>query len=603
MDTDQKKSWNASGIEKIEWLKQDIQNQSATGRRKKLRQNAVQSALSDLKQSTALSGCTRYSQNLQLWPGNTDKPKWASSNGLANTDTGFFDDLVEITEEEKAAPERINRQQVQSINAISSTNKQINNDLDTTLQGVLALNRALEDYYRSASAKEPSTDSEIKSTAFNTADSLGISAVKQADGLYFDVGDGSYTHVVNGKPYKVTYKDSRYGAIRDEYNQSHASGVTYDMDDKGFITKYVNGAPYMVSPVDSRYERVATEFLAANIGDQTNQGIGDLAKQYPALQVNWWDNGGDDTITIGLQNTREPLITLTDEYEDGTYTSTNGIITCKLQKGGKYVIAANSPAKAKAVTAKNAGAGLKLSAAFDPLFGEDTGGLNYIPLRRAAVALGGTVRWDPESETATVRLGENTVQYSVWDEDGCFIDPETGTMYVGEESFYSDTLLTKQDRNAGVSVTVIDGTPYKDVSAAFCRAMSATAVEAEAFCNTVVNKPSVYDYTAARYSWFILQVAPGRPWNIKLKKPWEGTIKSTYPGSATAKVVLFGTVVTSEMLGNISFGYIGAALGITLPELYAGSWFVSDKSTEAQRQDEKKDRPYIQWGYNWYKER
>ncbi len=296
---------------------------------------------------------TSISKVNSIGNGNTISPEsWTSRTYGANT--SGFDNIVETWEKEKAAQERINRQQAPSVNAIGSTNNLTNNNSGVMPQELSALNQALEAYHRNTLAKGPSTDSGTKSTVFNTASyadpsattskSSRASTTKQADGLYYDASDGSYTRMVNGKPYKITYKDSRYGTIRNEYNKTHTSDIMYDMDTKGVITKYVNGTPNMVRPDEARYARVATEFLAANIGDQTNQGIRDLAKKYPALQVNWWDNGGDDTITIGLQNTREPLITLTDEYEDGTYTSTNGIITCQLQKGGNYVIAAQPTA-------------------------------------------------------------------------------------------------------------------------------------------------------------------------------------------------------------------------------------------------------------------
>ena len=34
----------------------------------------------------------------------------------------------------------------------------------------------------------------------------------------------------------------------------------------------------------------------------------------------------------------------------------------------------------------------------------------------------------------------------------------------------------------------------------------------------------------------------------------------------------FGDLMTPEELGNYTYGYIGTALGISLPELYTGSW-------------------------------
>ena len=42
-----------------------------------------------------------------------------------------------------------------------------------------------------------------------------------------------------------------------------------------------------------------------------------------------------------------------------------------------------------------------------------------------------------------------------------------------------------------------------------------------------------------------------------------------------AEVRYNGNLMTPEELGNYSYGYIGAALGLTMAELYGGSWYAA----------------------------
>ena len=121
--------------------------------------------------------------------------------------------------------------------------------------------------------------------------------------------------------------------------------------------------------------------------------------------------------------------------------------------------------------------------------------------------------------------------------------------------------LTTQDYNAGVTTFTImsEKKQYKDVTVPINNALAKITPEAE-------NKLPV------DYIWFISQVNHNKPWDIKRSESWESTIGSTYPGSAGAEVVYNGYIVTPEYLGNYTYGYIGAAMGISSRMLHTGSF-------------------------------
>ena len=73
--------------------------------------------------------------------------------------------------------------------------------------------------------------------------------------------------------------------------------------------------------------------------------------------------------------------------------------------------------------------------------------------------------------------------------------------------------------------------------------------------------------------WFYNQVNHSRDWDIKRPNPWENTIRTEFPGSFSTPVFFRGNLVTLEYLGNFTYGYIGAALGLSLNTLFYGSAF------------------------------
>ena len=77
------------------------------------------------------------------------------------------------------------------------------------------------------------------------------------------------------------------------------------------------------------------------------------------------------------------------------------------------------------------------------------------------------------------------------------------------------------------------------------------------------------------YFEFYTLVNHEAPWDIKREMPWEETIRTPYPGY-NVEVIFNDTIMTPEMLGNYTYGYLGHAYGIPLPILIAGSYYAAD---------------------------
>ena len=77
-------------------------------------------------------------------------------------------------------------------------------------------------------------------------------------------------------------------------------------------------------------------------------------------------------------------------------------------------------------------------------------------------------------------------------------------------------------------------------------------------------------YESYRYGIFGMLVNHGAAWDIKRKGPWESTIGTTFPGYG-ALLSYGGMLMTPENLGNFTYGYLGAAFGISYQTLIYGS--------------------------------
>ena len=145
--------------------------------------------------------------------------------------------------------------------------------------------------------------------------------------------------------------------------------------------------------------------------------------------------------------------------------------------------------------------------------------------------------------------------------------------------------LSQEDYNAGVRLKLINGVWYYDVSIAVSSAVwKARPIFESHFMDT---------------DWFGKKVGNGGEWDIKLKHIWEKTIGTTYP---CGKVLLFDEFVSTEYIGNMTYGYLGLAAGFTEGMLLLGS-MKNHYDTHGNKNwyDEGQDHIPIRRGFDWFK--
>ncbi|MCL2284975.1 MAG: polymorphic toxin type 44 domain-containing protein, partial [Firmicutes bacterium] len=152
--------------------------------------------------------------------------------------------------------------------------------------------------------------------------------------------------------------------------------------------------------------------------------------------------------------------------------------------------------------------------------------------------------------------------------------------------FGFDSFLTDADRTAGVGIVITSGNLYRNVTAPVNAALAVTATQAAAT-------------SRFNLAWFYRQVNHDGPWDIKRELRWEETIGSTFPGRFDTPIYFRGYRMTPESLGNWTYGYIGAAQGIPLNVLRAGSWYAAGFPVGGDDwANERGDWVYIQRGFN-----
>lgn len=111
-------------------------------------------------------------------------------------------------------------------------------------------------------------------------------------------------------------------------------------------------------------------------------------------------------------------------------------------------------------------------------------------------------------------------------------------------------------------------------------------------------------YEPYRYGIFGLLVTHGGAWDIKRKASWESTIGTAFPGAYNTPVMYGGVVMTPESLGNLTYGYLGAAFGFSYNTLINGSvgatFIIGGLNTYGGAVNEIGDWNYIARGYLGY---
>lgn len=146
---------------------------------------------------------------------------------------------------------------------------------------------------------------------------------------------------------------------------------------------------------------------------------------------------------------------------------------------------------------------------------------------------------------------------------------------------------TQQDIDADVLVVTSGAKQYFDIS---------TPVK-----NAVENAKSEFANNSLDIGWFIGEVKNQGDWNVKRDpEVWARTLgisQNTYG----ARLLFFGRPVVIDDIGNITYGYLGAAAGFSNVILKGGSMAYHILNHRFSKFDnELADERFVQLGVNWY---
>ena len=140
-------------------------------------------------------------------------------------------------------------------------------------------------------------------------------------------------------------------------------------------------------------------------------------------------------------------------------------------------------------------------------------------------------------------------------------------------------VISRADWEAGVRVKVsFQGFSFRDISIDLNRALEETVSEAQTWRGVV--RESTLTALAGNIRealrWFYHQVRARQPWDIKTAAGWrQNPMQASFPGGHRSVVYYEGDFMSLEALGNYTYGYLGAALGIRLWILLGGSMYAS----------------------------
>ena len=151
--------------------------------------------------------------------------------------------------------------------------------------------------------------------------------------------------------------------------------------------------------------------------------------------------------------------------------------------------------------------------------------------------------------------------------------------------------LTISDVEKGTRVSIVRGTQYLDVTIPVNNAV----IKDE---STFANKKVPMDA-----SWFISQVEENGVWDIKYSNRWKGKIETTYPGAWHTEVVFQSEIVNPKILGNMTYGYLGSAMGWSSTALLEGGHYAAGGNSIRgifTRADDAVGQTSIMKGVRWY---
>jgi len=156
-------------------------------------------------------------------------------------------------------------------------------------------------------------------------------------------------------------------------------------------------------------------------------------------------------------------------------------------------------------------------------------------------------------------------------------------------------LLTEEEQTKGVGVSRIGGKLYRDISIPVANAL---ATDLWMFEERRGGDP------ARNNLWFAEMVSGDGMWNLKYRRGnitnWEYTLGIPFWGYNT-RMVLNGSIVTVEDVGNTTYGYLGIAIG------FSQSWLITNSELNhltrhglTEWGNERHDQTHINIGINWF---
>ena len=191
------------------------------------------------------------------------------------------------------------------------------------------------------------------------------------------------------------------------------------------------------------------------------------------------------------------------------------------------------------------------------------------------------------ADMATIAYDGKTVTYKL--NSGIMDDTKINDRF-GFSSFLSDA-----DRKADVGIAIKDNKLYYDIT---------TPVGNALIRDVGMFEDRRRDGFISKNSWFASKVVNKGAWNLKYREDdgnhWEETLGIPFWGYQT-EMVLDGYFVRVEDVGNITYGYLGTAVGFSQSWLNTGSsvnHFAGHGVT--QWDNERADQANFAIGINWY---
>ncbi|WP_304943391.1 beta-propeller fold lactonase family protein [Vallitalea guaymasensis] len=162
-------------------------------------------------------------------------------------------------------------------------------------------------------------------------------------------------------------------------------------------------------------------------------------------------------------------------------------------------------------------------------------------------------------------------------------------------------------KEAGVNITTVNNVQYYDYSTPIHTMIKKNVEECFKVKEEIMEDGIPHaEEILASFLYFGKNVAPNKPWDLKIKKRWEEQLPGVKYLGLKGKFVLDNNVYDSEQLGNITFGYWGSALGYGPKTLYWGGG-VANKGKLSHEELEKppyygdtsEDHEMIEKGINW----